>query len=392
VSSVPTAGVAAVPLRLSWTRVLTHRLALPVVFLVAFAYHGRWSLGHATPLVFDDELLYTKLSQSLAAGHGFEIWGHHYFFPAPLAPLVQAPVWLVFGTGGAGFLAVRLLGAVLMAAAAFPAYRLAARVLPGEWALLTAVFTVAAPGLVYHDYLMAEFVAYPCFVLAVAAIVHAVADETRGARILAPIACALAISARLQFVFLPVAYALAVALFSRRRRAHLVPLGALALPAAVAVALRGGGAIGQYQSIVHWDLSPHALLHWALLVAMCVPFALGLAVVPGALLGLAARPRTRAEGAFVVVALVTLLAVFAQAGIWGANEAHRPMERYAVYFAPLIAVAFFLYADRGAPRRLLYATFAVGGGLAVARFPFDQLVPRGSLYVDGTTASAFAYL
>jgi Dolichyl-phosphate-mannose-protein mannosyltransferase len=385
-------GVAAVPFRLSWTRALEHRLALPLVFVVAFAYHGLSSLGHVSPLVFDDELLYTKLAQSLAAGHGFEIWGHRYFFPAPLAPLVQAPVWLLFGTGGTGFLAIRILSAALMAAAAFPAYRLAARLLPREWALLTAAFTVAAPGLVYHDYLMAEFVAYPCFVLAVAAIVEAVADESHAARVLAPVACALAISARLQFVFLPVAYALAVALFSRRRRAHLVPLAALALPAAIAVALRGGGAIGQYESIIHWHLSPHPLVHWTLLVAMCVPFALGLAVVPGALLGLAARPRSRAEGAFVVVAVVTLLALFAQAGIWGANEAQRPMERYVIYAAPLVAVAFFLYADRGAPRRLLYATLAVSGGLAVARFPFDELVPRGNLYVDGTTATAFSYL
>jgi hypothetical protein len=392
-ASVPTtAGVAAFPLGLPWTRVLAHRLALPVVFVAAFAYHGMWSLGHVTPLVFDDELLYTKLAQSLAAGRGFEIWGHHYFFPAPLAPLVQAPAWLLFGTGGAGFLAVRLCAAALMSAAAFPAYRLAARMLPREWALLTAAFTVAAPGLAYHDYLTAEAVAYPCFVLAVDAIVRAVADETRVARVFAPVACVLAVTARLQFVFLPVAYTVAVALFSRRRRAHLVPLGALALPAVAAAALRGSGALGQYEGLVHWHLAPHALLHWTLLVAMCMPFALGLALIPGAVLGLADRPRNRAEGAFVVVTVVTLLGTLAQAGIWGANEAHRPMERYVFYVAPLVAVAFFLYADRGAPRRLLYVALAAGGGLAVSRFPFGDLVPRGSLYFDGTTATGFSYL
>ena len=45
-------------------RALARRLALPVVFAVATVYHFLQSRGHATPTVFNDELLYAKLSQS----------------------------------------------------------------------------------------------------------------------------------------------------------------------------------------------------------------------------------------------------------------------------------------------------------------------------------------
>ena len=84
VPAQPAVEAVAIP------RALARRLALPVVFAVATVYHFLQSRGHATPTVFNDELLYAKLSQSLAAGHGLAIRGEHFFFPAPLAPLVQA--------------------------------------------------------------------------------------------------------------------------------------------------------------------------------------------------------------------------------------------------------------------------------------------------------------
>src|SRR5437763_2279383 len=76
-------------------RALARRLALPLVFFGATVYHFLQSRGHATPTIFNDELLYAKLSQSIAAGHGLAIRGEHFFFPSPLASLVKAPVWLL---------------------------------------------------------------------------------------------------------------------------------------------------------------------------------------------------------------------------------------------------------------------------------------------------------
>jgi hypothetical protein len=91
-SAVP-ARPAAEPIALP--RALARRLALPVLFVAATAYHFLQSRGHATPTVFNDELLYSKLSQSIAAGHGLSIRGEPYFFPSPLAPLVPSPAWLL---------------------------------------------------------------------------------------------------------------------------------------------------------------------------------------------------------------------------------------------------------------------------------------------------------
>src|SRR6059058_5067613 len=118
-------------------RALVRRLALPLVFAGATLYHFLQSRGHATPTIFNDELLYAKLSQSLAAGHGLAIRGEHFFFPSPLAPLVQAPVWLLSSMTDA-YAVAKLLNAAVMSAAVFPAYFIARRVVRPSSALFTA--------------------------------------------------------------------------------------------------------------------------------------------------------------------------------------------------------------------------------------------------------------
>ena len=87
--------------------------------------------------MFNDELLYAKLSQSLAAGHGLAIRGEHFFFPAPLAPLVQAPAWLL-GSMTDAYSVAKLINAAVMSAAVFPAYWIARRLVRPSFALLTA--------------------------------------------------------------------------------------------------------------------------------------------------------------------------------------------------------------------------------------------------------------
>ena len=118
-------------------RALVRAAALPVLFVAATVYHFLQSRGHATPTVFNDELLYAKLSQSIAAGHGLAIRGEHFFFPAPLAPLVQSPAWLLSSMTDA-YAAAKLLNAAVMSAAVFPAFFLARRVVRPSYALVTA--------------------------------------------------------------------------------------------------------------------------------------------------------------------------------------------------------------------------------------------------------------
>src|SRR5437764_527141 len=132
-SAVPTtAAPAAVRVSL---RALARRLALPVVFAASCVFQFVQARGHAAPTVFNDELLYAKLSQAIAAGHGLAIRGEHYGFPAPVASLLQAPAWL-FGSMTEGYAAAKLLNALVMSAAVFPAYWLAGRYVRRSFALV----------------------------------------------------------------------------------------------------------------------------------------------------------------------------------------------------------------------------------------------------------------
>src|SRR5213592_3355159 len=180
-------------------RALTRTLALPFLFVVATAYHFLQSQGHATPTVFNDELLYAKLSQSIAAGHGLAIRGEHFFFPAPLASLVQAPTWLLHSMTDA-YAAAKLLNAAVMSAAVFPSYWLARRVVRPSFALLTAAAAVATPAMVYHAFLMSEALAYPVFLVTVAVLAKALAEPSRRMAIAVPVVCLLAIATRVQFL------------------------------------------------------------------------------------------------------------------------------------------------------------------------------------------------
>src|SRR5919106_5234653 len=235
-------------------RALARRAALPLVFVVATVYHFLQSRGHATPTVFNDELLYAKLSQAIASGEGLAIRGEGFFFPAPLAPLVQAPAWLL-GSMTDAYTAAKLINAAVMSAAAFPAYWLARRIVRQPFALLTAAAAVTTPAMVYHGYLMSEALAYPVFLLAVAVLAHAVAEPSRRMGFAVPAVCALAVATRVQFLVLPLAYVAAVAVCGRGAyRRHLVPVGLTGLLVALLVGIPG--PLGQHGEATELGYAP----------------------------------------------------------------------------------------------------------------------------------------
>jgi hypothetical protein len=369
VPAQPAVEAAALP------RALARRLALPLVFVTATVYHFLQSRGHATPTIFNDELLYAKLSQSLAAGHGLALRGEHFFFPAPLASVVQAPVWWI-GSMTDAYAAAKLLNAALMSAAAFPSYWLARRVVRPSFALLTAIATVAAPAMVYHGYLMSEALAYPMFLVAVAVIVRGIEKPS----LAVPIVCALAIATRVQFIVLPLAYFAAVAV-SRKWSRHVLPTAVL-----VVVLVAVPGALGQYGGAAHESFAPTAVAHWALTTGYLLPFALGLAIVPGALFGLALTWRQPLST--ITIACTTLF--LGQAALIAAGEAHRPLERYLFYVTPLLFIAFFQYAERGAPGRLRYGLATAVGAVALSLVSFPGLTGTAAFFFDSVTLSGFA--
>ncbi len=376
---------------LALPRALAQRLALPLVFVAATAYHFLQSRGHATPTVFNDELLYAKLSQAIAAGHGLEIRGEHFFFPAPLAPLVQAPAWLL-GSMTDAYTAAKLLNAAVMSTAVFPAYWLARRIVRPSFALLTAAAAVATPAMVYHAFLMSEALAYPVFLFAVAILARALAEPSGRIAVAVPGVCAVAVATRVQFLVLPLAYLAGVALCGRGAyRRHLVPAALTTLLIAMLVGIPG--ALGQYGEATHLGHAPAAVAHWALTTGFLFTFSLGLAIVPGALFGLQlmlVRPRLPIERALAVLTVACTALFIGQAALIGAGEAHRPLERYLFYVTPLLFLAFFAYAERGAPGRLRYMAVAGAGGLALSLASLPGLTGTAAYFFDSVTLSGFA--
>ena len=372
-------------------RALARRLVLPTLFAVSCAYQFLQSRAHVTPTVFSDELLYGKLSQSIAAGHWLAIRGEHVAFPAPVAPLVQAPAWLHASLTD-GYAAAKLLNAVVMSAALFPAYWLARRLVRQSFALIVAAATVATPAMLYHAYLMSEAVAYPVFLVAVAVLVRAAAEPSRRMAIAVPLVCALAVATRVQFLVLPIAYVVALCFCGRRRwRAHASPLALLALGGAALALIPG--ALGSYGEASQYNYAPGAVAHWMVTNASLLAFSLGLTIIPGALIGITfalARPRSEFERAFAAVAISTAVAFVLQSGLVSAGEAHRPLERYLFYVTPLAFLAFFAYVERGAPRRVLHAGLAGVIALSLSQFSLAGLTGTAAFFFDSVAESAYA--
>ncbi len=390
-SAVPTTPAQTAAGAVAFPRALAQSLALPLIFVAATAYHFLQSRGHATPTVFNDELLYAKLSQAIAAGHGLAIRGEHFFFPAPLAPLVQAPAWLI-GSMPDAFAAAKLVNAAVMSAAVFPAYWLARQLVRPSFAYLTAAAAVTVPAFVYHAYLMSEALAYPVFLLAVAVLARAVVKPSSRMAIAVPLVCALAVATRVQFLVLPLAYLMTLAFCARGDyRRHVLPAALTA--GLVAVVVGVPGALGQYGQATHLRYRPGAIAHWALTNAYLLPYSVGLTIVPGALFGLGfmlARPNRPFERAVAALTVASTMLFLGQAALIGAGEANRPLERYLFYVTPLLFLAFFSYAERGAPKRRAYLAVTCLGALALSQVSLPGLTGTAAYFFDSVTLTGFA--
>jgi hypothetical protein len=321
-----------------------------------------------TPVYFGDEYLYSELARSLSETGRPLVRGEASDFPALLQPLLTAPAWLLEDVGLA-YHSVQTLGALVMSLAAVPVFLLARRVgLGTRLALSLAALAVALPDLIYASWLIAEPFAYPLALAAAATAVSALARPTRKAQLGFVALAALAAFARVQFVVLPLCFlgaAAVIGLRERRLRAALreqaLPLGLLAVPFAVALALGPSRVLAFYGGVVDVRPDPVALVARSGTNLFVLLYTSGFVLVPGALLGLVlafVRPRTRAELAFAAFSLLLALALLVEAGIFGAVD--QAQERYVFYAVPLAAVGFALYAARGWPFRLYHALLAAG--------------------------------
>jgi len=380
------AVLPAVPRTLALTRGLTARVGLTLLVVGSLAVRVVASAAHPVPRYFPDEYLYTAIARALGSGHLPTVRGSAAHFPALLEPLLAAPLQAFFSPE----LAYRLTqveNALLMSLAAVPVYLLARRLsLSAGYALTCAAFALLIPDLVYASYTLADPVAYPFALGAIAAAVAALERPTRRGQLLFLALAFLATFARVQYVVLPAAFVVAAFAVDRLRafRTQRLPLALISAPVLAALALGPSHALGYYSRVVHLHVGG-ALLHWAARDLLLLALASGVVLVPGALAGLV-RARGRGETAFAAFAAVFAAGLLLEAALYASNGSDRFQERYLFALLPLVPVAFGLYLKNGRPLRLPVALLAVVLLALSARVPLS-----GYAEALGKTDSPFLF-
>jgi hypothetical protein len=346
----------------------------------------------ATPVYFSDEYMYSELGRSFTESGLPLVRGELAPFPALVYPFLTAPTWLL-GDVEASWRAVQLFGAVAMSLACIPVFMLARRLgLTRGLALALAALAIAVPDMVYAGWVLAETVAYPLALTAVAAGVVALAQPSRRTQLAFLGLAALATGTRTQFAALFLVYPAAIAVLgvSERRfravaREQVLPLVTVGGAVVLALALGPARVLGVYRDVLGADVEPGLLLDRIGSNALVLAYAAAWVLIPGAVLGFGlalARPRTRVERAFAALGLPFVGALVIEASLFATPQ--NVQERYAFYALPLLALAFGLYASRGWPLRLVHAGLAAGLLSATALVPLSGYTPG-----DGKTHSAF---
>ncbi len=376
--------------------------AVPVwvwlALLVAVSAAIRFVLSRSSPApwIFVDELIYSELSKSFAAGEGLAIrdvvTGSYGF----VYPVLISPAWALFDNLPHAYAAAKALNAVLMSLAAVPAYLIARRFAGKASSFVVAVLTVAVPSLVYTGTIMTENAFYPAFLLAVYMIVLGLERGTTSRQLWALALIAVAFLIRVQAVALVAAMVSAIVIaallerggwraVSRRLAAYRVTWIALGGGAALLVAVqlaRGRPiteVIGAYRAAESSDYSVGEVAKWFLWHV--AELDLYVAVVPFAALLLLAllacrRSADASERLLAAVAVPTIFWLALLVGAFASQPSvQRIQERNLFHVAPLLFVALMVWIERGAPRPRWPALFAavVAAGLP-ATIPYFRLI------------------
>jgi len=180
VTTVPETRVAAEqsPAR---PRTFVDRLlaAMPIVAvaLVILAFYAVQAWSRKTPWVFSDELEWTQLSRSIAqTGHAARRGEPIYF--KSLYAWVIAPFWWIHSTAAA-YSAIKYANALIMTLTAVPTYLLARMLVSRRGAVVTAIGSVAVPGMAYATSIVSDVLGYPYYALCSWLAVRALRSKAR---------------------------------------------------------------------------------------------------------------------------------------------------------------------------------------------------------------------
>lgn len=260
---------------------------------------------------------------------------------------------------------------------AIPAYGLARWLGLGRgYALFCAAYALLIPSFVLSAFTVADMVAYPLVLAAVAAGVRAVDEPTTARQLVFLVAASLATLARLEYAVLVVAYVVCALVVERGRvlRVHRVALLAL-LPAAVVFAV---GVVGFYHRVFSTVHVNGALVRWFFVQMLLLTLAAGVVVVPGAVVA-AVAPHGRRETAYMSFAGALVILLLAESSVYAASGGDFK-ERYLFAVLPLVAIAFGAYLrDRRPSLRLLVFFLAAAIVVAVARLPISAYTASAAI-------------
>ena len=348
--------------------------AVPVwawlVGLVVLSTGIRYAFTRQTvaPWIFVDELIYSELAKSFAAGGHFLVRDHATGSYGYVYPILIAPAWAAFKAVPDAYAAAKGINALVMSLAAVPAYFIARRIL-GQWlSLAAAALAVAIPSMVYTSTLMTENAFYPIFLTFVLVLVVWLERPSVGNTLLLLGLVLLAYLTRQQAIALVPAILTAPLLVVGRealRRYALVywiVLGA-ALLVVIEQLARGRsvfGILGAYQVASTSHYSVGEVTRWFLYHVSELDLSLG--VLPfAALLVLAfgLRGLGRPQKIFVAAAVSVSFWLVLEVAVFASEQSFRVEERNMFYVAPLFLIALLVWIDRGLPRGTVWATAAI---------------------------------
>jgi hypothetical protein len=372
---------------------------LGAIVALGFAVRALVASLRATPVLWPDEYTYAALARGIGE-HGLPVVrGELAHFPALLEPLLTAPFWLA-GDPELAYRLTQAFNALAMSLAAVPVFLLVRTLgLDVRVALGSAALAVAAPGVAYSGYVLADPVSYPLALTAVFLAVRALATPTPRLQVAFLVVAGLATFARIQYaVLVPAFFAAAVAVERGRAVAVMRRLRlSLALVAggfALLLVLGPARALGAYWGGASTGVGPIDVARWLPEQALLFTFGAGVALVPAAVAGLVAalaRPRSRAEAAFAGMTAALVVALVGAAAAIAALDSARFQERYLIALVPLLAPAAALAWTRGAAVRWGSLALALVLFVAAVRVPVSGYVLGGSIS-DSPTLWGARYL
>jgi hypothetical protein len=358
----------------------------------------------AAPWIQPDELEYSEMAKSFAAGGHFLFRGQ----PSPnfsLYPVLISPAWRATSMHTT-YAVAKSINVLAMTLAAVPFWFWARRLAGGWYAVLGTVLFLALPSFVYTGTLMTENAALPLFMLSLFLIALLLERPTLLVQVLVLVAIGLATGVRFQAlvlilvllvgILLKLGIDLAAGAVERSRRATwielrrywlvvaLIVVGAVAyllLKAAEGQSLASG--LRAYGGTVTAHYSIRDVLRWSVYHAGELVLAVG--VIPACafvvLLGLFRRSwqATAAERAYLAVTLAALPLILVEVAAFASRYSLRIEERNMLYLQPLLLLALVVWLARALPRppALVSAGVAVAVGLLIT-IPFESLFNTAS--------------